>query len=154
VAPLLRQLPGVVRVEIGVQAEKPTHRIVRLRDWHFVPRDLYAVDLRDSAGKPLSDDEVDWLHEEQCLEVEAVQLEQLAVLRCLIKHHGLRFIFCEGLTQKGLANYREKIGVLRSMEKEQISQNEGGHGWRAGLYDHIREGVQWLEKIHATRDKP
>jgi predicted esterase len=31
---------------------------------------------------------------------------------------------------------------------------EGGHGWRAGLYDHIREGVQWLEKNHAARGKP
>jgi predicted esterase len=23
---------------------------------------------------------------------------------------------------------------------------KGGHGWRAGLYDHIREGIIWLEK--------
>jgi hypothetical protein len=30
---------------------------------------------------------------------------------------------------------------------------EGGHGWRAGLYDHIQEGVRWLEKHHATRNK-
>jgi predicted esterase len=22
---------------------------------------------------------------------------------------------------------------------------QGGHGWRAGLYDHIREGLQWLD---------
>jgi predicted esterase len=34
-----------------------------------------------------------------------------------------------------------------------LATYEGGHGWRAGLYDHIREGVQWLEKNHATRDK-
>lgn len=30
----------------------------------------------------------------------------------------------------------------------------GGHGWRAGLYDHILEGVQWLEKNHASGGKP
>ena len=30
---------------------------------------------------------------------------------------------------------------------------EGGHGWRGGLYDHIREGVQWLETSH-TAAKP
>jgi hypothetical protein len=25
----------------------------------------------------------------------------------------------------------------------------GGHGWRAGLYEHIRDGIAWLEKHHA-----
>lgn len=34
-----------------------------------------------------------------------------------------------------------------------LATYEGGHGWRGGLYDHIREGVQWLEKNHATHDK-
>ncbi len=29
----------------------------------------------------------------------------------------------------------------------------GGHGWRAGLYDHIQEGVRWLEQNHATPEK-
>ena len=33
-----------------------------------------------------------------------------------------------------------------------LTTYEGGHGWRAGLYDDIREGVQWLEKNHATRE--
>jgi predicted esterase len=30
---------------------------------------------------------------------------------------------------------------------------DGGHGWRAGLYDHIREGIQWLEKNHSAEVK-
>ena len=33
-----------------------------------------------------------------------------------------------------------------------LATYEGGHGWRAGLYDDIRDGVQWLEKNHATRE--
>jgi hypothetical protein len=45
---ILRQLPGVVHVEVRVRAEKPTHRIVHLRDWHYVPKDLYGIDLRNS----------------------------------------------------------------------------------------------------------
>jgi hypothetical protein len=50
-APLLQQLPGVVSVETLVNATKPTHRIIHLRDFHHVPRDLYAVDciLTDEA---------------------------------------------------------------------------------------------------------
>jgi predicted esterase len=42
----------------------------------------------------------------------------------------------------------EKCGA-----KVKLTTYEGGHGWRGGLYDHIREGVQWLEKNHAASDK-
>jgi hypothetical protein len=82
--PLLRQLLGVVKVEIGVRADKPTHRIVHLLDYHVAPADLYTIDLRQAAGRPLSEEKGGRLHEELCLEVEAVQLEQIALLRCLI----------------------------------------------------------------------
>ena len=34
-----------------------------------------------------------------------------------------------------------------------LATYEGGHGWRGNLYDDIREGVEWLEKNHATRGK-
>src|SRR4051794_34184642 len=40
VADLLKHLPGVTQVEVMVTAKKPTARIVHLRDWHFVPKDL------------------------------------------------------------------------------------------------------------------
>ncbi len=120
VEPLLRQLPGVVGVDVAVRAHRPTHRIVHVLDWHYVPRDLYAVDLRHAAGRALSDEEVDRLHEELLLEVEAVQLEQLAVLRALVKHHGLRQVFCEGLSPAGLPAFREKIVALRAVENEHI----------------------------------
>jgi uncharacterized lipoprotein YajG len=39
-ADLLRQLPGVVQVEVRLQVEEPACRIVHLRDWHFVPKAL------------------------------------------------------------------------------------------------------------------
>jgi hypothetical protein len=54
-AAILRQLPGVADVEVLVAGRKPTRRIVHLRDWHLVTRDLHALDLRQPAGKPLSD---------------------------------------------------------------------------------------------------
>jgi hypothetical protein len=109
---LLRQLPGMVQVEIAVRADKPTHRIIQLRDWHFVPKDLYAIDMRNALGRELSEQEIDQLNQELLLEVEAVQLEQMALLRCLIKHHGLRRVYSEGLTANDLPNYRERIAGL------------------------------------------
>ena len=122
VVDLLRQLPGVVQVEVSVAAEKPTHRIVHLRDWHFVSKDLYAIDMKAAHGRELTAEEIDRLHQELLLEVEAVQLEQMALLRCLIKHHGLKRIFSEGLAAKDLPEYRKRIAVLRNMEQNQISE--------------------------------
>src|SRR5262249_25239659 len=60
--------------------------------------------------------------QELCLEVEAVQLEQLVLLRCLIRHHGLRRAYCEGLTEKDMATYKERIAALQMMEREQAPQ--------------------------------
>lgn len=120
VADLLRQLPGVVEVEVAVAAEKPTCRIIHLRDWHHVPKDLYAIDMNQAHGRELTDDEIDRLHQELLLEVQAVQLEQIALLRCLIRHHGLKTLFSEGLTGKDYANFVEIVGVLGKMERDQV----------------------------------
>jgi hypothetical protein len=119
---LLRRLPGVAQVEVGVRAEKPTCRIVHLRDWHFVPKELYALDMKHATERELSQEEIDRLHRELLLEVEVVQLEQMALLRCLIKHHSLKHIYCEGLTANGLPNYKEKVAVLKDMEEKQINE--------------------------------
>jgi predicted esterase len=35
-----------------------------------------------------------------------------------------------------------------------LATYDGGHGWRGGLYDRIREGVEWLDKNHAARARP
>lgn len=31
-----------------------------------------------------------------------------------------------------------------------LTTYQGGHGWRGNLYDDIRQGIEWLEKNHAT----
>jgi hypothetical protein len=46
----------------------------------------------------------------------------MALLQCLIQHHGLRRIFAEGFTAKDLPHYGERIAVLRDMEKTQIPE--------------------------------
>ncbi|MBY0514855.1 MAG: hypothetical protein K2P78_13190 [Gemmataceae bacterium] len=112
----------MVRAEVGVRAEQPTCRIVHLRDWHFVPKDLYALDMKTATGRELTGDEIDRLHRQLLVDVDAVQSEQMALLRCLIKHHGLKRLYCEGLTARDVPNYKEKIAVLREMDRTQISE--------------------------------
>jgi len=34
-----------------------------------------------------------------------------------------------------------------------LTTYDGGHGWRGNLYGDIKEGIEWLEKNHATRAK-
>src|SRR5262245_62027668 len=79
VADLLRQLPGVADVRVAVAAAKPAGRIVHPLDLHFVPRDLYAADLRHALGRGLRDGEIDARHQELLLKVELIQLEQVAL---------------------------------------------------------------------------
>ena len=115
---LLRGLPGVADVEVH-QAYKPSHRIIHLRDWHYISRDLFAIDHREEA---LTDEELDEHYHEFLKQVDSVQLEQMTLLRTLIPHHGLKRLFCEGLTSRDMPNYRERIGVLKDMEVNQIAR--------------------------------
>lgn len=122
---LLRQLPGVEAVEIAVRVDAPARRIVHLRDWHHVPKDLFTADVQTASGRELTAAEVDRLYERHLLEVEAVQLEQVALLRCLIRHHGLRRVYAEGLTPKDVPNFREQVRVLRQMDQDQVPRLRG-----------------------------
>lgn len=135
----LRQLPGVADVEVAVAADKPSHRIIHIRDWHFVSKDLYRADLTTSMG-PRSDEEIDRRHEELCLEVAIVQEEQMALLQCLAKHHGLRRVLCEGLTNATLPKYREHIAALRSIEREDVPRLQGLIEEARAMQSRAREG--------------
>lgn len=73
---LLRSLPGVVQVEALVKADKLTHRIIHLRDWHFISKELFNLDMRKVHGRQLSESAIDRLYREFLLEVELVQIDQ------------------------------------------------------------------------------
>jgi predicted esterase len=51
--------------------------------------------------------------------------------------------------------YRMAEQAVKDLKKNgakvKLQTYEGGHGWRGPLYQHIREGVQWLEK-NRTRE--
>jgi hypothetical protein len=134
---LIAQLPGVARVEVLARATNPTNRIVHLRDWHFVPGDLYALGLQTAAGRPLSKEAIDRPHQGHLLEVRAAQIEQAAAPRCLARHHGLKRPFAEGLTPKTTGSFREVVAVLRGMERVELS------GLRRQLAE-VREALRGL----------
>lgn len=118
---ILRTLPGVVRVDVSVSpGTKPTHRIVHLLDWHFVPRDLFAIDQKAVSATPLDEDAIDSLFREHLFDVERIQLEHTAIVRCLARHHHMRSLYSEGLTTEGVQGFLERIAVLRAMSHGDI----------------------------------
>jgi predicted esterase len=54
--------------------------------------------------------------------------------------------------------FRMAEQAVKDLEKSgatvKLATYEDGHGWRAGLYEDIRAGVEWLEKNHAAAGKP
>lgn len=120
--PILKKLPNVVDVEVKVQVEKPSHRIIHLRDWHWIPRDSFAIDVRNSSEEEPTEENIDRLYGEFLLQVDAIQTEQLEILRLLIKGHGLKRVFIEGLAAEEMPNYLEKVDVLRDMEQNQVTR--------------------------------
>jgi hypothetical protein len=116
----LRQAPGVVRVEELVSSQHPTHRIIHVRDWHFVPRDLFAIDIRQGTGKELTEEEVSRLYQRHLEEVEALQVEQMALLRHLASRYGIRQVLKEAVTQANHEPYLVQVEGLRQMEREEI----------------------------------
>jgi hypothetical protein len=50
-------------VAVLVSSPKPTHRIIQLRDWHYVPPELFALDVRQQVGRAVADEDVKKLYE-------------------------------------------------------------------------------------------
>jgi hypothetical protein len=103
-------------VEVLVTAPRPARRVIHVRDWHFVPRDFYVLDLGQALGRHPTEEEVDAGYRGLLLEVELVQLEQERLLRALVRHHGLRRLLAEGLTPEGVANFKEALAVFKGID--------------------------------------
>jgi hypothetical protein len=113
----LRTLPCVERVEIA-EPRQPFQTIVHLRDWHFLPKDAFVADHHSVHAAPMPATELDGHYETFLLEVERVQAEQLAILRHLIRHHGLRQVFLEGLTERDMPIFKAKLAAMKKLAAE------------------------------------
>jgi hypothetical protein len=69
------------------------------------------------------------------LRVELVQAEQLTLLRCLVRQHGLRHVLSKSLTPEAMADLRERLAEVRELD--------------AGL---ARLHQQWAELVAAAEE--
>lgn len=125
---ILRSLSGVEAIETLVAAERPTHRIVHIADWHFVPKDAFAADIRDQSHETITDEEIEQLYAEHLDEVRRVQAQQRRLLRELIRRHGVERVYCEGLTDGDLPVYKVIIEHISRCELGERDLTAGGTG--------------------------
>lgn len=114
---LMSQLPGVDSFDVRNAKVFPTHRIMHLLNWHFLPEALFAADLRDASDEPIPDEEMDRRYAAFLDEVEAIQQEQMELIRHLICRHRLRRVFYEGFTKAQMPAFRRLANALRDFEK-------------------------------------
>jgi hypothetical protein len=96
-ADIVRRLPGVVSVEVVPAGGKQARRLIHLRDFQDVPRDLFPREVLGSSQGAIAEEEIELRYLEHLLQVELVQLAHLALLRYLARRHGLRRVFVEGM---------------------------------------------------------
>jgi hypothetical protein len=77
--------------------------IIHLRDWHFVPRELCELDGID--------------FEANLATVAKVQEDELAIARFLIRDHGLKEIYSEGLALESVKDLQLRLDVLKDLDR-------------------------------------
>jgi hypothetical protein len=110
---LLAQADGVVQVKRLVAVDRPKHRIIHVRDWHVVPHDEFAADLRDE-DETLSDVEVERLYAESLAATQHVQDSQRKLLRWLSRQ-DVRRVYLEGLTDLDMPAY---LAMVRAVGRQ------------------------------------
>lgn len=113
----LRTIPFVTRIK-AIEPKQPVKTVIHLRDWHFLTRDVFDADVRAAHDDPVTDAELNELYESFLVEVERVQAEQIAILRCLVCHHELRRAYSEGLTKRDMLIFNSKVSVMRKLEAD------------------------------------
>jgi hypothetical protein len=146
---VLRTLPGVVAVRRDGPWGKPSRRIVHVLNWHFLPHNLLALDLR--AQRPGIDDAgVAKAYREHLVEVEAVQAEQQELLEVLARDHRLTVVMAEGLTPQAMPAWQEHLAWLREAEADRPRLLElANEGRRLGRPDLARQAEKMLDEAQA-----
>jgi hypothetical protein len=108
---LLEQSDGVAVAERLVAVRRPRHRIVHIRDWHTLPFEFFAADLRDQ-DESISDDEIKTHFTESGAVTKTVQASQRQLLRWLGRYHEVRRVYLEGLSDADMPAYLALVRAI------------------------------------------
>lgn len=116
---LVATLAGCSQAPKSPPASLP-RQALHVCNWHYIPKDHFAADLKTASGNQLTQEDLEAQYNEFLDEVEAFQREQIKELRELIKEHGLKHIWLEGLTDSRMPEYEELIKQTRAIEAESL----------------------------------
>jgi hypothetical protein len=118
-ADLLRGRPFVAATDVALRARRPAYRIIQVCDWHFVDPELFRLEMLATLRRTLTAEEGELMYQEHLLQVELVQVQQTALLRCLAKHHGLKTVHIERLTAEGVPEFKTRVAALKEADPHQ-----------------------------------
>jgi hypothetical protein len=98
----LRQTPGVADVEVAVQPLWSSRHLIHVLDIPFVPP------ARDKGTVPF---------EKYLRDAEAVQAEQMTLLRWLVGRFRLRAAYIAGVTPDGVPEFHAKVAELAAKQR-------------------------------------
>jgi len=90
------------RIKVAVECDSPRLTILHIRDWHFVDKERFALDVRDESEAELSDDGIDDLFEEHRATIAKVQKQHKQLIQKLVKGLKIKQVFQEGLAAEQL----------------------------------------------------
>ncbi len=127
----VKALPHVVAMKESPASKERKRQIIHILNWHFVSFFDFEADLRTAEDlPPLTPEQilqppnlepvpekVAEKYEAFLADVEAVQVEQMALRRSLVKSHGLNAVFLEGIAQDEMPAFRKLLGQLARWKK-------------------------------------
>ena len=89
ISAFLAELRGIESVD-ETEIDSPSRRLVHLVDRSLPTKEQFLVCLRSLADGGVSTDQRDALYQDYVQQIALKHIEQLTILKCLVKHHGLR----------------------------------------------------------------
>lgn len=136
------------------RAEKPvTRRIIQLDDWHFVPRDAFAADLR-SQDPAVTADAIEDAYLRHLADVECVQAEQLLVLRHLAKRFEVDRIYLEGFAVEEIDDLAAMLVALDAGDADRETRLQLGAAGQMWCDDEIAHVLPAESRASLAAAKP
>lgn len=106
------ELAKLAKVDVTPARMERKRQIVHAADYHFVPRNAYAADLR-SLEPDITEADIEADYKEHLATVKKVQAEQRALLEYLISRHDVKAVHQEGLTDRDRIAFAFMVASLR-----------------------------------------
>lgn len=114
------QFITLLSITLAGCSQAPPQKIIHVCDWHYVPKEQFAADLRSANDARYTDEEIDEHYATFLSEVEQVQQEQVEELRKLIRDHGLKHVWIEGITDAENRDFEEIVSQVKAIEATNI----------------------------------